>query len=491
VAEAAKREIAGGSLSAEVSRLARLLGAVVPGAGTDDARTVLTEVFAAFPVYRAYVHPGEAPDDAARTVLREAVDGAKRVLPERLHGLADGLAAAALGPQGPAGGIAGGSPQGASEGTVAPARLAEFAVRFQQTTGPLQAKGVEDTACYRWPRLVALNEVGCEPDRFGVHPVEFHQVAQRLAADWPATMTTLSTHDTKRQEDVRARLAVLAEIPRDWATAVSQWQGRANPAGAVDPDTEYLVWQTVVGAWPVTQERLAQYLTKAVREAKRQTTWTVPDQKYEAAVLALGARALSDAELAWSIEAFVDSIGSDAAVNSLGAKLVQLTMPGVPDTYQGCEVAGLSLVDPDNRRPVDFNRIRADLQALDAGAGARLPDGADPDALGRAKLLVTARALRLRREHPDWFAGDYRPLPASGPAASHVTAFQRGGGAVTVVTRLPGALRRRGGWQDTVLPLFGTGWTDVLTGTTHHGDSIALTTLTGQLPVALLVPEGK
>ena len=487
VAEEAKREIAGGSLSAEVTRLARLLGALVPGTEAGDARTVLTEVFAAFPVYRAYAHRGESPDRTARAVLQEAVDGAKRTLPERLHGLADDLGAAALGLRPPAG------------GTDAPARLGEFTVRFQQTTGPVQAKGVEDTACYRWPRLVSLNEVGCEPDRFGVHPVEFHRTAQRLSADWPATMTTLSTHDTKRQEDVRARLSVLAEIPQDWATAVSQWHGRANPAHAVDPDTEYLLWQTVVGAWPITQERLAGYLTKAIREAKRQTTWTAPDEKYEAAVLALGARALSDPDLAWSIEAFVDSIGSDAAVNSLGAKLVQLTMPGVPDTYQGCEVAGLSLVDPDNRRPVDFNRIHADLRALDAGTDARLPDGGDPDALGRVKLLVTARALRLRREHPDWFSGDYRPRPASGPAASHVTAFQRGGGAVTVVTRLPGALRRRGGWQDTVLPLAGAGglagpdagWTDVLTGAVHHGDSIALTALTGQLPVALLVPEGE
>jgi (1->4)-alpha-D-glucan 1-alpha-D-glucosylmutase len=170
-------------------------------------------------------------------------------------------------------------------------------------------------------------------------------------------------------------------------------------------------------------------------------------------------------------------------------------MPGVPDTYQGSEQAALSLVDPDNRRPVDFARIRADLSATDVGRGPIFPEEVTPDALNWARLLVTSRALRLRRDRPDWFTGDYRPLPASGLAASHVTAFQRGGGAVTVVTRLPGSLRRRSGWQDTALPLPGTAaaaerWTDVLTGAVYRGDAVQLTALTGRLPVALLVPEG-
>jgi (1->4)-alpha-D-glucan 1-alpha-D-glucosylmutase len=468
VAAAAKREIAGGSLAAEVTRLARLLRPVPGEAGQQDARAALTEVLAAFPVYRAYVQPGEPAPVAAQAALGGAADGARRRLPERLRGLPDDVAAAALG------------------------RDAEFAVRFQQTTGPVQAKGVEDTACYRWPRLAALNEVGCEPDRLGVEPAEFHAVARRLAADWPATMTTLSTHDTKRQEDVRARLAVLAEMPREWGSQVRQWHERASalsPSGpGVDPDTEYLLWQTLVGAWPVSGERLAGYLTKAVREAKRRTSWTAPDQEYEAAVLGLGARALSDPELAKSLAAFAGGIARDAAVNTLGAKLVQLTMPGVPDVYQGCEVAALSLVDPDNRRPVDFARLQAELAALDDRPETSLAD-ADPDDLGRVKLQVTARALRLRRDHPDWFAGGYRPLAASGPAAGHATAFQRGGQAVTVATRLPGRLRRRGGWQDTALPLPGA-WTDLLTGTAHGGGSLPLAELTGALPVALLVPAG-
>ena len=503
VAAAAKREIAGGSLAAEVTRLARLLGALPGGAvpvntglvntglvntgpvntgpvntgpvntgagntGEADARAALTEVLAAFPVYRAYVHPGEQPAAAARAALDEAAEGARQRLPERLRPLAGEIGAAALGPD----------------------EAAEFAVRFQQTTGPVQAKGVEDTACYRWPRLVSLNEVGCEPDLVGVDPAEFHAAAQRLAADWPATMTTLSTHDTKRQEDVRARLAVLAEMPREWGSQVRQWHERSSASGpAVDPDTEYLLWQTLVGAWPISRERLDGYLTKAIREAKQRTSWVSPDQEYEAAVLRLGGRALGDPELADSVGAFVAGIAADAAANSLGAKLVQLTMPGVPDIYQGCEMAGLSLVDPDNRRPVDFDLIRAELAAVGKSPHVSLAD-AGPDHLGRVKLLVTARALRLRRDHRDWFAGSYRPLAAAGPAAGHVTAFQRGGQAVTVATRLPGRLRRRGGWQDTTLALPGGTWTDLLTGTPHRGGAVPLTALTGGLPVALLVPEG-
>ena len=476
VAAQAKREIANGSLAAEVARLTRLLTSLSPDATADDARTVLTEVLAAFPVYRAYVNPGELPSEAAEAAVREAVYGAQRRLPWRLRGLAADLGAAALVKHRPASG----------ELSLAP----DFAVRFQQTTGPVQAKGVEDTACYRWPRLITLNEVGSDPDRFGVVPGEFHAAARRLAADWPATMTTLSTHDTKRQEDVRARLAVLAELPQEWGRQVSQWHEHGQ--ATIDPDTEYLLWQTVVGAWPISGERLAGYLTKAIREAKRQTSWFSPDKEYEAAVLGLAARALDDPDLSGSIASFVAGIAVDAAANSLGAKLVQLTMPGVPDNYQGCEVAALSLVDPDNRREVRFARNRYDLTELDTNLDASLRGGlagGDLDHFDRAKLLVTSRALRLRRARPEWFAGDYEPLAASGPAAGHAVAFRRGRQAVTVVTRLPVGLRRRGGWRHTTLPLPGGPWADLLTGTVHRGPAVPMTELTGRLPVALLVPE--
>jgi (1->4)-alpha-D-glucan 1-alpha-D-glucosylmutase len=263
-------------------------------------------------------------------------------------------------------------------------------------------------------------------------------------------------------------------------------------AAAVDPDTEYLLWQTLVGAWPIGGERLSGYLTKAVREAKRRTSWTSPDPEYEAAVLRLAARVLDDPGLSGSVAAFIARIAADAAVNSLGAKLVQLTMPGVPDVYQGCELAGLSLVDPDNRRPVGFARTRSALSALDASAGANPGASASRlDSLSWAKLLVTARALRLRRARPEWFAAGYQPLTATGPAAAHLTAFRRGGPAVTVVTRLPVSLRRAGGWRDTALPLPGGAWTDLLTSARYEGGAVPAAELTRRLPVALLVPEGE
>jgi (1->4)-alpha-D-glucan 1-alpha-D-glucosylmutase len=379
-------------------------------------------------------------------------------------------------------------------------------VRFQQTTGPVLAKGVEDTAFYRWSRLLTLNEVGGDPDRFGLLPAAFHAEAGRLAATWPATMTTLSTHDTKRQEDVRARLAVLAELPARWGAQVAQWHeagtGPAlpgNAAAAVDPDTEYLIWQTLVGTWPISGERLADYLTKAIREADLRTSWADQNAEYEAAVHGLAARAIDDPELSGSIGEFVAGIAADALANSLGVKLVQLTMPGVPDVYQGCDLSGLSLVDPDNRRAVDFARRRALLADLDAD---RLslddPAGAGGLSLDAAKLLVTARTLRLRRARPQWFAGRYAPVAATGPAAAHVVAFARGdtadgGPVITVTTRLPVGLRERGGWSDTVLPLTGGGrrWVDVLTGAVFRGERVLLGELMRALPVALLVPEGE
>ncbi|MBO0839145.1 MAG: malto-oligosyltrehalose synthase, partial [Actinobacteria bacterium] len=393
---------------------------------------------------------------------------------------------------------------------------AEFVVRFGQTTGPVLAKGVEDTASYRWPRLVARNEVGGDPDQFAISVSEFNEFAARLTTSWPASMTTLSTHDTKRQEDVRARLAVLAEMPGDWGRSAADWQHRAEhlvPETAdLDPETAYLMWQTLVGAWPLTAERLDGYLTKAMREAKTRTSWLSPDADYEKTVLRVAALALTDDRLRGSIDEFVASIAADAAVNSLGAKLVQLTMPGVPDVYQGCELAALSLVDPDNRRPVDFARRRELLDALDSaetyldpGWPEGRPGLAGQGWMDQAKLLVTSRALRLRREHPEWFAGAYAPLAASGEASRHVVAFARfggsaGGGAVTVATRLPRGLRRRGGWADTVLPLpgpgsapdpagrGGAGWRNVFTGESF-GARPRLSAVVGRFPVALLVPE--
>ncbi len=496
VACTARREIAGQHMSAEIARLARLLARLDEPSlqmPAEDLQTILAELLAAFGVYRAYVVPGEPPPASSIAQVGAAAETARRRLPGRLHTAVDTVAALLLG-----------------RGVTASRRAvrAELMVRFQQTCAAVQAKGVEDTAAYRWTRLVSANEVGSDPDRPALRTEEFHAFANRLSADWPATMTTLSTHDTKRQEDVRARVAVLAEMPADWGREVAAWHDRAVRLAATrppDPPTEYLLWQTLVGAWPIDGDRLAGYLRKAMREAKLTTSWTEPDTRYEAAVISFARHALTDAELSGRIAAFVASIGADARVNSLGAKLVQLTMPGVPDVYQGCELSGLSLVDPDNRRPVDFARRDAMLTALDKEQGA-IPAGAVEAGLtgtgadwiaglDAAKLLVTSRTLRLRRNHPDWFAGDYQPLRGAGVAAAHVTAFCRADRAVAVATRLPAGLRQAGGWRDTALPLGLGRWHDVLTGADHDvaadgrpgGGWLRLTDLLVRLPVALLV----
>ena len=481
VAGAAKREEASGPLAAEVSRLGRLLARAgdpaLDGLEPGDLGAVLTELLAAFPVYRAYVVPGEPASPAAGAVVAQAAAAARRRLPGRLHA---GLAAVCD------------QVLGRGPGSSGQPRLI---VHFQQTCGPVMAKGVEDTAFYRWTRLIALNEVGGEPDRLGVTPGEFHGFAGYLARHWPATMTTLSTHDTKRGEDVRARLAVLAESAQAWRPQVERWHDRAvwlSGGRSPEPHIEYLLWQTLVGAWPVDGDRLAAYLRKAMREAKTMTSWTEPDTGYESLVLGFADKVLRDGELTGWITSFVAGLAGDARVNSLGAKLVQLTMPGAADTYQGCELGAFSLADPDNRRLVDFARRRQLLATLDAVPRTPGPAGATADGLDADKLLVTSAALRLRREHPGWFAGDYRPLEAEGPAAGHAVSFLRGpsagGAAVTVATRLPGGLRRRGGWADTVLPLPAGPWRDVLTGTTHAGPRPLLSSLTKRLPVALLVP---
>jgi (1->4)-alpha-D-glucan 1-alpha-D-glucosylmutase len=473
VAETAKREIAWGAFGSEIARLTRIAESGIRGEAegdiaAGDTHRVLAELAAGFQVYRAYTYPDEAPTEEARAAIGTALAAARAQLPERLHPWAERLADVALSASNP-----------------------EFATRFQQTTGPVMARGIEDTAYYRWPRLISSNEVGGDPDHFSVTPAEFHDVALRLQRDWPRTMTTLSTHDTKRQEDTRARLSVLAEMTTEWDEAVSRWHdrtisppGHGDSASVVDADTEYFLWQTFVCAWPLSGYRLTGYLTKAIREAKVRTTWTEPDPVYEAAVLGLATRVLGDVELARDIKRFVDGISPDAMVSSLGAKLVQLTMPGVADVYQGCELGGLSLVDPDNRRPVDYRRRRELLASLDEG---RL----DLQLRDARKLLVTTSALRLRRRHPEWFTGPeatYTPLTVEGPTRDHAIAFARSDGAVTVATRLPATLRASGGWADTTLlvPAAENGWLCVLTGDHYPGGPVALADLTARLPVVLL-----
>ncbi|MFF5173462.1 malto-oligosyltrehalose synthase [Micromonospora sp. NPDC000089] len=428
-------------LAAELSRLA----ALVPELDRDRTRAALAELAACFPVYRGY------PPEGARH-LAAARSEAGRRRPDLVETL-DAVTARLRDPG------------------------HELAARFPQLTGAVMAKGVEDTAYYRWSRFIALNEVGGSPAHFGVPPAEFHRFAAARQVRWPASMTALSTHDTKRGEDVRARLAVLAELPERWAERVADWMSREPLA---DPAFAHLLWQTAVGAWPIERDRLHAYVEKAAREASDSTSWSDPDLTFERDLHALVDRMYDDPRLHDEITAFAAELTPAGWSNSLGQKLVQLAMPGVPDTYQGTELWENSLVDPDNRRPVDF-AVRRDLLA-------RIDGGWRPevDADGAAKLLVVSRTLRLRRDRPELFTG-YRPVAAHGPAAPHAVAFDRGG-AIAVATRLPLRLARDGGWRGTVLSLPGNSVTDVFTGRVYSGSELLLQDLLSTYPVALLVP---
>jgi len=440
-----KRAVADGALRSEVLRLARLAPEV------PDADDAIAELLSSFSVYRTYL-----PDGAK--YLDEAADRARFSRPE-LTAAIDEITR----------------------------RLAdvgsEISIRFQQTSGMVMAKGVEDCAFYRWSRLTSLTEVGAEPDHFSLTPEEFHRIQAERQRSRPAAMTALSTHDTKRAEDVRARISVISELPHEWSAAVRRWNSLAPLS---DEPLAHLVWQAAVGAWPIERDRLHAYAEKAAREAAVSTGWIDSDTRFEERLHALVDAIYDDAELHASIAAMVDALRRPGWSNSLSAKLIQLTEPGVPDVYQGSELWDLSLVDPDNRRPVDYD-LRADLLH-------RLDDGWLPeiDEQGAAKLLVTSRALRLRRDRPGLFFG-YTALTGTGPAAEHLVAFDRGG-AVTVATRLPVGLTAGGGWRDTVLELPalelpGGRWSEVLTGRAFPGGPVDVGVLLDNYPVALLAAD--
>ncbi|RDH76638.1 malto-oligosyltrehalose synthase [Mycolicibacterium moriokaense] len=347
----------------------------------------------------------------------------------------------------------------------------EAAVRLQQLCGAATAKSMEDCLFYRDARLVSLNEVGGEPDHFGVSPAEFHQRTAMRARLWPQAMTALSTHDTKRGEDVRARIGVLSQLPGLWAEFVAAWEHRIP---SPDPMTGRFLWQNFFGVWPtdgvvtdVLRGRLHAYAEKAIREAGVHTTWNDPDTDFESSVHAWIDQ-LIDSPVATELTTLVARVDEHARSDSLGQKLIQLTAPGVPDVYQGTELWDDSLVDPDNRRPVDFSARREAL--------SRLTD---------AKMRVVSTALRLRREKPDAFlAGGYRPLLADGPASGHVVAFARGADVVTAVTRHSVRLAESG-WNDTLLSLPGGTWRDRLGGDEFSG-RVSPADLFAGLPVALL-----
>jgi (1->4)-alpha-D-glucan 1-alpha-D-glucosylmutase len=519
VVYACKKLVLEVSLSSELTVLARRLDRISEQhrysrdftlSGQQEA---LAEVIASFPVYRSYIRRDGQIDPEDRRNVRLALRLARRRNPAVDASLFDFIGSVLLLEH----------PEGLDE--AARAERLDFAMRFQQLTGPVMAKGFEDTASYRYYPLSSLNEVGGEPE-VRVNALDrFHAANAERRELWPQAMIASSTHDTKRDEDVRARISVLSEVPERWGEAVERWRemnrerkATVEEAEAPDANAEYLFYQTLVGAWPLglgagdprgdLVERLQEYVQKAAREAKEHTSWVSPNEAYEQALRGFVAAALDPGPgnpFPADLLRFLDVVLRPGLLNAVSQVVLKAASPGVPDVYQGTELPEFRLVDPDNRRRVDFDRRRSLLSQMqreaegDApGLAARLLAAAD----GRLKLWVTSRALSLRRSRAVVFEkGDYERLDASGPREQQVVAFARrydGQAVIAVVgrffTRLPDPPTGEGAWGSTVLKLpAGSApvWRDALAGgearTTGGLDPrLPLAEVFRHLPVALL-----
>ncbi len=361
----------------------------------------------------------------------------------------------------------------------------ELAMRFQQLTPAVMAKGVEDTALYCYNRFVALNEVGSAPRQFGVSLEEFHRRMIERQARHPLALLATSTHDTKRSEDVRARLYVLSEIPHRWTETVARWAFANQRHWQSDPDrnAEFLLYQTLVGAWPIATDRVLAYMEKATREASLHTSWSRPNPRYEAGLRGFVHAILDDREFIARLESFVSEIVAPGRVNSLTQTLLKLTAPGIPDIYQGAELWDLSLVDPDNRRPVDFayrQRLLSELEGITPEEAMRRSDE------GLPKLWLIRRALALRGKRPELFgsASSYQPLYAEGTQAKRLIAFSRASAVVVAAPRFN--LKIGGRCDDTTLELPGSRWRNELTGESIDDARLPVGRLFDRFPVCLL-----
>ncbi len=486
-------EIIRGSLWAEITRLVhlaqRICDADIMLRDTTERQLehAIIELLMAMDRYRAYIVPGEKAPATERNVLAEAADRAALEMGDDEDDLAALEVVTAL---------AAGQGQFTPDGTLDPLR-SEFVTRFAQTCGPVHAKSLEDTAFYRYHRFLAVNEVGSDPRRIGVDPGALHDFCEQMLESFPTSMTTLSTHDTKRSEDVRARLAALTEYPSEWAEHVARLHtASADHRGPlVDPQFELFVWQTLAAMWrlpgsrlaPLTKERLTGYLEKGMREAKVHTAWVDGNEEYEREVLDFALWALESSQVREILDEWTTLTFDSQRTAILGQKLIQLTIPGVPDVYQGNETLDLSLVDPDNRRTVDHDAHASRLEALLAGE--------TPEGIADEKLLLVHSALEVRRDHKEAFVGPdttYTPLPTT---TSHAVAFARGHGdmpaeVVTVAARLPHVLETRGkGWHGAKIVLDEGHYTNTLTGEKIEGGTLELGTLLADWPVALLVRD--
>jgi (1->4)-alpha-D-glucan 1-alpha-D-glucosylmutase len=463
------------TLAAELHMLSNWLARIAAGNrltrdNTASAlRKALAEIAAQFPVYRTYVSPRGVSDDDRR-VIDGAVSAAKRVSRLADPSVFDFVRSVLLLENVPPG--------------KRRDEMIRFSMRYQQFTAPVVAKGVEDTAFYRYNRLIALNEVGGHPARFGVPLEEFHAAAEERARRWPYTMLGSSTHDTKRSEDVRARLAVLSELASGWRMTLRRW--RQLNATEVSRSDQYHFYQALVGVWPGEAspdlvERLKAYMLKAAREAKERTSWINPDEEYEAALQRFVEASLQNEVFLKDLKQTVARVAHLGLLVGLSQALVKVASPGVPDYYQGTELWDFSLVDPDNRRPVDYGVRKALLKR----GKTSLEDGA-------AKLHVIRKGLEVRRKHPQLFHGaKYTPLYADAGREENLVAFSLSDGKNEIVAVAPRLFARlddeKNPWGDARLPIEGR-YLNVLTGETVHGGRLA--EMLASFPVALLVREG-
>jgi (1->4)-alpha-D-glucan 1-alpha-D-glucosylmutase len=473
----AKQQVVAEEFPSEVDRLTRMLVRICENNRRHRDRThrevrqALVEVLTAFPVYRGYVQPAVPATNADRhhvaVAVQRAVARCPDIDPELLGFLGELILLEHPGEE-----------------------ETEFALRFAQASAPVMAKGVEDTAFYRYHRLISLNEVGGAPGVFGRDLADFHADMVKIAARWPETMLTLSTHDTKRSADVRARINLLSELPEAWETAVTRFAAINDSHrrdGWPDRNAEYLLYQTLIGAWPISADRLVAFMAKAGREAKVHTSWADPVPAYEHALESFVRDMCADPDFLAEVTRFLapHRIVERGRGNSIAQVVLLMTCPGIPDLYQGNEIWDYSLVDPDNRRPVDYVRRAEVLRQLPSNPPAvRLGD----DDIGVWKLWVGSRLLRHRRDHPHGYQSTrYEPLRVRGPQAQHAVAFTRGDLAV-VVPRLVVGLDDD--WRGTTVDLGSPGWTNLMTGEPVEGGPVALSDLLAACPVAVLVRGG-
>ena len=465
VAHQSKLEIMRRELAPEVARLTALLSSVCDEHRRHrdhtrrDLREALREFVAHMGVYRTYNLAGRPAGGEDRRWVRAAVQGSIHCRPDLDHELLGFIGELALGEKPGAG-------------------ADEFVPCLQQLTAPVMAKGVEDTAFYRYNRLVSLNEVGGDPGIFGRPVPAFHEATARSAVRSPESMLTLATHDTKRGADVRARLNVISEMPQRWIEASSSWarsNERHREGQWPDANAEYLLYQTLVGAWPVDPERVVGYMSKALREAKVHTSWADPDEAYERDVEAFVRSILGDTGFVSSLESFLrdNRVIERGRRNSLAQATLLLTCPGIPDIYQGCELWDMNLVDPDNRRPVDYARRTAMLREVTGDSGADL--AADEE--GAAKARVIRQLLAHRRANPELYTkGGYEPLPTEGGT---LVAFERD--SLVVVAPCRSVVEPHAS-----VHLPAGGWADVLTGAECAGGTQPAERLLSGMPVAVL-----